>query len=133
MSLLHFQTFNCHSVCRALATCIPKLTLITGGYRGLRQVKKEKGKREFEVTVASHSWLKTPDGAFIDPYPVGAITYTPLLVPAIGSSIYLTFGSGLYYEDYPYHGFRKKNRKAKHEIRRLVRFWRRKIRQGLDK
>ncbi len=128
MDLLRFQTFNCHSVCRALAVCIPKLTVITGGYRGLRQVEEQE--RAFRITIASHSWLKTPDGAFIDPYPVGVITYAPFLIPNVGESVYLTFGSGLYHKDCPGHRFKKKDKKVKYEVRKLVRFWRRKMRQG---
>lgn len=126
MELLQFQTFNCHSVCRALAVLVPNLTVITAGYRGLRQVNE----REFSITVASHSWLKTPDGAFIDPYPVGVITYAPFLIPNVGESVYLTFGSGLYYKDCYGHRFKKKDKQVKSEVRKLVRFWRRKMRQG---
>lgn len=119
-------TFNCHSLCRALSVCIPKLTVVTGGYRGIRAINNG---TEFRITLASHSWLKTPDKAIIDPYPVGVISYNPLLVPADGESIYLSFGSGMYDANCSQNQFKKKDKKAKTDVHKLVRFWRRKLKQ----
>jgi len=89
-------TVNCHSICRALARHIPELKLVDGHYLGMRVHKKD-DKRHIKLTYCPHSWLRTPDGNFIDPYPVGYMSANPVLVIAKGP--YKSFGSGPYVEN----------------------------------
>ena len=81
---------NCHSICRALAIIIPQLKVVDGLFLGLSQKKSSKAVR------ANHSWLLTPDRAIIDPYPVGIISMSPLLVPTKGK--YSSFYSGFFFK-----------------------------------
>jgi hypothetical protein len=89
-------TVNCHSICRALARHIPELKLVDGHYIGMRVIRKG-GKRNIRLAYCPHSWLKTPDGNIIDPYPVGFMSANPILVIANGP--YKPFGGGPYVEN----------------------------------
>ncbi len=84
--------FECHTICRALAKKVPTLLVEDGKYFGLRRAGETQ-----EGQFADHSWLVTPDGAIIDPYPVGFLTPNPVLVVTRG--IYQPYGSGLYVPD----------------------------------
>jgi len=90
--------FQCHSICRALRIRMPELRLLDGFYLGLRTLpaEKKRGVRR-ELMTAGHSWLMTPDGAIIDPYPVGCISLNPLLIPTRGIDV--AFGADLYCAD----------------------------------
>lgn len=93
-------TYECHSICRALALYI-NVTVTDGAFHGLLQTTQPDGYPTGHLYSAQHSWLITPNGAIIDPYPVGVIAPMPLLVPTTSSLIYRHFGAGLYREDHP--------------------------------
>ena len=86
-------TVECHSICRGLAMHISGLKLVDGHYIGLDSTEKEGG-REFEIRHCDHSWLETPSGAIIDPYPVGFLATNPIVIPSTGK--YLPFAKGSY-------------------------------------
>ncbi|MEN9647267.1 MAG: hypothetical protein RLY57_71 [Candidatus Parcubacteria bacterium] len=86
-------SFECHSICRALAKVIPELTLVDGHYLGLRIVNEE-GEKRVQVGTATHSWFCTPDDSIIDPYPVGYLTPSPVLV--VNRGPYKPFGGDHY-------------------------------------
>ena len=55
-----FLDYQCHSICIALASIIPGLTVVHGCYCGLKQ-KWHKGKFvDLAWTAKDHSWLTTP-------------------------------------------------------------------------
>jgi len=111
--------FKCHSICIALASFIPKLTVVHGGYTGAKQ-KWHKGKLiGADLVVNDHSWLRTPRGNIIDPQPVGIIAAHPLFV--IGRGKDAPYGSGLYVRG---HIFKKryKNKKVSKQTKALKRF-----------
>ena len=87
-------TFECHSICRAISWFIPELKVIDGRYLGLKTT--ENGQR-FEIYSCTHSWLKTPDGSILDPYPPGSIGIAPILVVCKGAYSY--FGGNMYVPD----------------------------------
>lgn len=87
--------FECHSICRAIAINIPELIVVDGGFTGLCiSVDDASQTRSGRMLLAKHSWLVTPDGAIIDPYPVGFMSLCPVLVPKEG--IYAPFFANLY-------------------------------------
>lgn len=90
-------SFECHSICRALALAVPKLRLVDGCYLGLIPSRDEEDKLSFNLCEACHSWLMTPDDAIIDPYPVGYYSAGPIIMATKGPSKF--FGSGLYLPD----------------------------------
>lgn len=90
-------THRCHSICRAVRANIRQLRVVDGFYCGLKKVTISKMRWKIEPIWNDHSWLVTPDGAIIDPYPVGLIACNPVLVVASGT--YAPFGSGLYVAD----------------------------------
>ena len=83
--------FDCHSIVRGIAGHVQKLDVQSGYYYGV-----EVGPDEGVVTTMKmdHSWLRTPDGAIIDPYPGGFFTHQPILVPTKGHLA--PFGGNLY-------------------------------------
>ena len=92
----HDVTYECHSICRALAMFIPELTVVDGHFVGLKSRQIAEG-CEFEIRNCGHSWLLTPDEAIIDPYPVGFITTNPILIGP--KSDYLFYGLEYYVAD----------------------------------
>jgi hypothetical protein len=91
-------TLNCHSICRALSMCISELKVVDGRYLGVECVKNEDPDQVgIELKNCHHSWLVTPDGAIIDPYPVGFIITNPLLIGAKGD--YTFYGYKMYFPD----------------------------------
>lgn len=91
------MSFECHSICHGIGLVARKLKVIDGDFLGLRKVPREDlfiDSHLHELTVCSHSWLETPDGAIIDPYPVGFLTFMPVLVASRGE--YEPYGKGLY-------------------------------------
>ena len=94
----HF-TFNCHSVCRALQ-CVfgkEKVAVVDGSYLGI-DIGTETKQVDFKLN--DHSWLTTPSGAIIDPYPtgiIGIISLCPLLV--VNTGRYRVFGGSRYVPD----------------------------------
>ena len=69
---------------------------LVDGY--LLGVSKEVDEKEKKITVShvkcDHSWLETPDGAILDPNPVGCITWDVLLCVAKGT--FAPYGKNLY-------------------------------------
>lgn len=90
--LSHF-IFECHSIATAFSIVIPELQLVHGYYCGLEWTRP-KSKVHVRITTCPHSWLVTPSGTILDPYPVGIGTVDAVLVITKGR--YKSFGSGLY-------------------------------------
>jgi len=88
-----FPTFECHTICRAIALHIKELKVVDGHYIGVSR-KDRKGAR---IRLCDHSWLVTPSGSIIDPYPVGCFVANAMLVVTRGE--YRSFGGGLYWPD----------------------------------
>lgn len=87
---------NCHAICRALAKHVRGIKVVDGNFIGLKQQKK-KGQTYFKLRFAAHSWLVTPSGTIIDPYPVGFMSVNPVMVVTRGE--YKPFGHGAYMPD----------------------------------
>lgn len=88
--------FECHSISRVISMLIPDLKCIDGSYVGL--LKNDPNHRyKFQPVLCNHSWLVTPQGAIIDPYPVGLIALNAILV--VSSGEYQPYGSGKYIEE----------------------------------
>lgn len=79
------ESFECHTIARAIALVIPELKLVDGVVLGY----KRRGKSPYNY----HSWLLTPDGAIIDPYPFWCLSDV-ILVPT--KNKYRRFGGALY-------------------------------------
>src|SRR3989338_7413313 len=78
-------SFECHSICRAVASKVTKLKVVDGKYVGVRQRRNRKKKTcRLYLRYATHSWLVTPSGSIIDPYPVGFLTPNPVLMVGKG-------------------------------------------------
>lgn len=84
---------ECHSVCRAIAMNVKRLKVVDGYMVGAEQTIAPEGTC-IAAKLCDHSWLTTPSGTIIDPYPVGILCGTPLLVCTRGK--YAKFASGLY-------------------------------------
>jgi|GEM_PF-1320875 len=89
--------FNCHSVCRALQEVLGKkqVIVVDGYYVGIDMGTRENEQVEFQMN--DHSWLTTPTGAIIDPYPtgvIGIISLCPLLV--VNSGPWRVYGGSRY-------------------------------------
>ncbi len=117
--------FECHSICRALAKVIPRVVVGTGYYVGVRLRKGKKGTRATPI-FAEHSWLITPSGAIIDPYPVGFLAATAALV--VGKGPYKRWGSNLYLPSKRVAARVPKMRGMAQKIKELAAFTRRAIR-----
>jgi len=91
------RAFDCHAICRGVSLYNQTLRTKTGFYMGVTKVERKKGVMWVSTIRCMHSWLKTPDGAIIDTYPVGFIAAHPILVASRGK--YRAYGSGLYVED----------------------------------
>lgn len=104
--------YNCHTLSRAIAGALQEATVVSGHLLGLEQVKQQ----GFAIRYCNHSWIKTPDGAIIDPYPVGCINLQPMLIPA-KPNIYSPFGRCMYVES-PDHDF-KMTKQAEETIKAL--------------
>lgn len=87
---------ECHSISRFLSLVFKELTLVDGILIGLDLLPEEN-----KVTVANtnHSWLRTPDGAIIDPYPMGLISTTSALLIPTSQTRYCIHGGNLYHEN----------------------------------
>ena len=84
---------ECHSICRAISHLLPLLKVVDGKYIGMMFPEID-GKTQIQFAECDHSWLVTPDGSILDPYPVGVFTVAPLLV--ISSGKYQPFGKNMY-------------------------------------
>ncbi len=91
-----FPTFECHTICRAIALHIQELKVIDGHYMGVSR-RRRKDKVDAWLQHCDHSWLITPSGSIIDPYPVGCFVANAMLVVTRGK--YKHFGGGLYWSD----------------------------------
>ena len=85
--------YRCHSICRAIASQIPELTLVDGKYLGIGRDDKN----AMTAQSSYHSWLMTPSRKIIEPYPVGFIAIHPMIVVNLGP--YASFGYNLYVPD----------------------------------
>ena len=87
-------TYDCHSIARAIKLAVPELKVVSGVYMGMEWVTK--GEKDIYTLVGCrHSWLVTPDGAILDPYPVGFLTLDVVMIPASAGD-YTAYGQGLY-------------------------------------
>lgn len=90
------RQIECHSISRLVSLIFKDLTLVDGYLIGLELVP---GTRQVRIVRTNHSWLHTPDGAIIDPYPMGIISTTSaLLLPKTGT-VYCAHGGNLYHEE----------------------------------
>jgi hypothetical protein len=79
--------FECHSIATAISMIITELKVVHGYYLGIKLTQKE-GRDVFTLTSCYHSWLVTPDGAILDPYPVGyTVLIDTVLVPTKGNLV----------------------------------------------
>ena len=85
--------YRCHSVCRALVEVLPSLKVVDGHYLGAKHILKKGRVDRLKFLYYPHSWLVTPTGSIIDPYPVACFTQ-PILVVTRGRSS--PCGKGLY-------------------------------------
>lgn len=90
--------YDCHSVCRAIAIIVMHLKVADGYIVGAEQSVTPEG-IHFTPKYCDHSWLTTPSGTIIDPYPagVGVLCGTPLLINKNGRNS--RFIAGLYVAD----------------------------------
>jgi len=95
---MEYLNFNCHSICRAISIISPDLHVVSGSYVGLKHISLKEDDLKLDPCWNDHSWLVTPDGAIIDPHPVGVITVAPLL--AVGKGKNAPHGYGLYVPDW---------------------------------
>ena len=89
--------FECHTICRAFAGVISDLICVDGSFIGVKQLDPEGDKYKLQSRICHHSWLVTPKGLIIDPWPVGVISLNAILVTNSGE--YSPYGSGSYIED----------------------------------
>jgi hypothetical protein len=68
---------------RSLAHHVSKLKVVDGVYIGMKVKRGRYWKTETE-----HSWLVTPDGCIIEPYAVGMLSVTPILIPTKGLTMH---------------------------------------------
>jgi len=70
--------FECHSICRALVLEIGNNAIhyVDGQLVGL----EIGGDCSVKLHECTHTWLETKDGSIIDPYPVGIMAMSPLLI-----------------------------------------------------
>lgn len=94
----HFATvqMECHSIARLLSLIFKELTLIDGVIVGF-DLLPEQGKVTPVQTY--HSWLITPDGAIIDPYPMGLIATTSALLIPTSNTRYCVHGGNFYHKN----------------------------------
>jgi hypothetical protein len=91
-------SMNCHSICRALARCVPEVKVVDGLYLGMEcQRNGDPDHIGIILRNCNHSWLITPDRAIIDPYPVGIIITNPILIGQKGPRT--VFGHQMYFPD----------------------------------
>jgi argonaute-like protein implicated in RNA metabolism and viral defense len=80
-------------ICEVLGKHIKELKVMYGYQRGFIDYN-EKRKRKIKMEHLRHSWLETPDGAIIEPYPPGFLSLQPLLYPK--RCKFSTYGHSLY-------------------------------------
>jgi hypothetical protein len=116
---------NCHVICEVLGKHIKDVKVIYGYYRGFKDYT-EKDKRKTKMEYLNHSWLETPEGAIIEPYPPGFLTLQPLLYPK--GCNYSAYG----YNSYVPHSLVKQSVMDK-ELRRRIRNFSRRLKTALAK
>lgn len=88
-------SYECHSICRALSLVLKnKVQYVDGLYVSL---KKYNDPKEYAVCRCDHTWLVTPSGSIINPYPVAMMTFSPLLF--VNGGIYKNFVEAIYNPD----------------------------------
>jgi hypothetical protein len=111
-------SLNCHSITRFIAHGIPDLKVVTGSYFGV--FPQEAGARSLKCDYCPHSWLVTPDGAILDPYPVGILaTESAVLVST--KEEYWNFGASFYFRD---GGRQEEREKGRKQAQSIIRFFR---------
>jgi hypothetical protein len=88
-----YRSLNCHSMVRMMSILFDELTVIDGTLIGL-EVDVEAGKVKTKKT--NHSWLETPDGNIIDPYPMGIIATTCAILIPTSKTQYTIHAGNLY-------------------------------------
>lgn len=91
--------YRCHSLSRAICSNIKGLELRDGSYLGLLAKRNDPRSKQitYQISHCDHSWLTTKQGTIIDPYPVGCLNISPLVVPK--TPRYASFGYSLYVEN----------------------------------
>ena len=91
---LHHTT-ECHTVSRMLCLILKDLTLVDGYITGFQF---SDDRRTATVVHTNHSWLTTPNGAILDPYPMGVSPQnSAMLIPTKG--IYTVHGANYYFPE----------------------------------
>ena len=108
---------DCHSITRFLAKGIPELEVVTGSYLG---ISRTEGERKAAVSYCPHSWLVTPDGAILDPYPVGVFATESVVLVSTKPS-YWDFGASFYLADGGDQADKEAGRKGAHSLLRYFR------------
>ena len=75
--------YRCHSIARALLLEIgdESVKCVDGFCVGAQTSDTSE---HVSVTGHPHSWLVTGNGSIIDPFPIGTVSFGPLLLPATG-------------------------------------------------
>ncbi len=89
------RQMECHSISKMISLISKDLTLVDGYLIGLELVP---GETQVTIVQSNHSWLRTPDGAIIDPYPMGMISTTSALLLPTSGTVYCAHGGNLYHE-----------------------------------
>lgn len=87
---------ECHSISRLMSLVFKELTLVDGILIGLDLLPEE---NKVTMVHTNHSWLRTPDGAIIDPYPMGIISSTTALLVPTSKTRYCVHGGNYYHEN----------------------------------
>jgi len=96
---LRMATINCHSIARLISLIFSDLKLVDGILYGVQLTFSENEIPQTALCTTLHSWLQTPDGAIIDPYPMGVIAAsTAVLIPVTGTH-FCVHGGNMYRED----------------------------------
>lgn len=90
------MVFECHVIARAIALALPRLKLVNGFYLGFKK-RKRAGRAFYQFVKCEHSWLVTPTGTIIDPYPVGYLTIDVIMVATRGPL--KVYGGNQYLQD----------------------------------
>lgn len=113
---------NCHSIVRAIGHIYKKdLSVVDGRLLGLGVRQDTK----FDLLSTRHSWLVTPDGAIIDPYPVGIISQSGALLIPTSDQGHTIHGGNLYMPEddaYKYFDVTDSWRRARSMIRILRKY-----------
>lgn len=91
-----FEAINCHSLTRFISIVFKELKVVDGTLVGL-EIDLDANRANIKRT--NHSWLETPDGNIIDPYPQGIISTTSALLIPTSGTCYCVHGGNLYQKE----------------------------------